>query len=80
MRRATVNFVNKNKLNIRRNYHGDCKAYACCEYNGIYGRIKSEWHRENGNTTYRITVPANVTVRAILPDGEHILSSGEYAF
>ena len=51
---------------------------ACCEYNGIYGKVISEWHRENDKTVYRITVPANVSVQAILPDGEHILSSGSH--
>ena len=39
---------------------------------------KSEWRRENGKTIYSITVPSNVMVKAILPDGEHILTLGAY--
>lgn len=59
---------------------GGSLTYASCEYNGVYGKVKSEWYRENGKTTYRLTVPSNVTVRAVLPDGEHILGSGEHSF
>lgn len=59
---------------------GGSLTYASCEYNGVYGKVKSEWYRENGKATYRLTVPSNVTVRAILPDGEHILGSGEHSF
>ena len=55
-------------------------THASCEYNGIYGRVKSEWSRHGDKTVYRITVPSNVTVRAILPDGEHILAAGIHEF
>ena len=55
-------------------------THASCEYNGIYGRVKSEWSRHGDKTVYRITVPSNATVRAILPDGEHILAAGIYEF
>ena len=57
---------------------GGTLTHACCEYNGVYGRVRSEWTRSDTELTYRIIVPANVTVRAILPDGEHILESGEH--
>ena len=53
-------------------------THAACEYNGIYGRVRSEWTREGDKTRYCITVPANSNVRAILPDGEHILTAGEH--
>ena len=59
---------------------GGSIIYASCEYNGIYGKVKSEWRRDGDKTTYRITVPSNTTVKAILPDGEHILTAGEYTF
>ena len=59
---------------------GGSITYASCEYNGIYGKIKSEWRREGSKTAYRITVPANVSVRAVLPDGEHILNAGAHEF
>ena len=55
-------------------------THASCEYKGIYGKIKSEWSREDGKTTYHISVPANTTVKAILPDGEHILTTGNHVF
>ena len=55
-------------------------THASCEYNGIYGRVKSEWSRHGDKTVYRITVPSNATVRAILPDGEHILAAGIHEF
>ena len=57
---------------------GGSITHASCEYNGIYGKVKSEWRREEGKTIYKIIVPANVTVKATLPDGEHTLLSGEY--
>ena len=59
---------------------GGTLTYAVCEYNGVFGKVKSEWHREGELATYRITVPANVTVRALLPDGEHVLTAGEHLF
>ena len=59
---------------------GGSITHASCEYNGVYGKIKSEWRRENGKTVYRISVPANVTAKAVLPDGEHVLAAGEHEF
>ena len=59
---------------------GGTIMHAACEYNGIYGKIKSEWKRDGGKTTYTVTVPANATAKAILPNGEHILSAGKHEF
>lgn len=59
---------------------GGSVSSASCEYNGIYGSIRSEWQRENGKTIYRISVPSNATARAILPDGERVLAAGDYEF
>ena len=59
---------------------GGTITHAACEYNGIYGKIKSEWKRDGGKTTYTVTVPANATAKAILPDGDHILSAGKHEF
>ena len=59
---------------------GGSITHASCEYNGIYGKVKSEWKRVGDKTTYHITIPSNVTVKAILPDGEHILSAGNHTF
>ena len=55
-------------------------THASCEYNGIYGKIKSEWKCDGGKNTYIVTVPANATAKAILPNGEHILSAGKHEF
>ena len=57
---------------------GGSITHASCEYNGVYGKVKSEWQREGNKIVYRITVPSNTTVRAMLPDGEHVLTAGEY--
>ena len=57
---------------------GGSLTYAACEYNGVYGRVRSEWRREGKGCVYRITVPANTSVRAILPDGEHLLAAGSH--
>lgn len=59
---------------------GGSITYAECEYNGIWGKVSSAWKRENGKVTYIVSIPANATARAILPDGEHILTAGEYSF
>lgn len=59
---------------------GGSITHASCEYNGIWGKIKSEWERESGKTVYTITIPANATAKVILPDGEHILSAGNHTF
>ena len=59
---------------------GGSITYASCEYNGIYGKVKSEWKRDGDKTTYIISVPSNATVKAILPDGERMLTAGEHSF
>ena len=53
---------------------------ASCEYNGVYGKVKSEWRKNVDSITYRITVPANVFVKAILPNGEHVCGAGVHEF
>ena len=59
---------------------GGTLTHTICEYNGVYGKIRSEWHRNEAETTYSIVVPSNATARVILPDGERILTAGEYTF
>ena len=59
---------------------GGSIAHTSCEYNGVYGKVKSEWHRTDGKTIHTISVPSNTTVKAILPDGEHILTPGNHEF
>ena len=55
-------------------------TFAKCEYQSVYGKVKSGWRRENGKTVYTISVPANTTAKVILPDGEKTLTAGEYEF
>ena len=59
---------------------GGTLTHASCEYNGIYGKVKSEWRRENGKTIYLITVPSNASAKLVLPDGEHICGAGAHEF
>ena len=55
-------------------------AFANCEYQSAYGKVKSGWKRENGKTTYNIVIPANTTAKVVLPSGEKTLPAGEYEF
>ncbi len=57
---------------------GGSITHAYCEYNGIYGKVKSEWTRVGNKTDYHITVPANATVKVLLNDREYTLSSGDH--
>lgn len=57
---------------------GGSITHTSCEYNGVYGKVKSEWARNEDTVTYRITVPANATVKATLGGKEHTLSAGEH--
>lgn len=55
-------------------------TFAKCEYQSVYGKIKSGWRREGGKTVYTISVPANTSARIVLPDGERTVTAGEYEF
>lgn len=57
---------------------GGSITHASCEYNGIYGKVKSEWSRVGDKVNYHITVPANVTVKALLRGREYTLSAGDH--
>ena len=57
---------------------GGSITHAECEYNGVYGKVRSAWRREGDKTTYSITVPANVRVKAILSGSERVLTAGEH--
>ena len=54
--------------------------YATLTYDSAYGRVKSSWRRENGVSTYTVSIPANTTATLLLPNGEHKLCAGEYEF
>ena len=55
-------------------------TFAKCEYQSVYGKIKSGWRREGSKTVYTISVPANTSARIVLPDGERTVTAGEYEF
>lgn len=55
-------------------------TFAKCEYQSVYGKVKSGWKRENGVTTYKIAIPANTTAKVVLPSGEKTLTAGEYEY
>ena len=55
-------------------------TFAKCEYQSVYGKVKSDWRRENGKTVYMISVPANTTAKVVLLSGEKTLTAGEYEF
>lgn len=59
---------------------GGKETFAKCEYQSVYGKVKSGWKRENGKTTYKIVIPANTTAKVILPNGEKTLTAGEYEY
>ena len=55
-------------------------TFAKCEYQSVYGKVKSGWQRGNGVTTYKIVIPANTTAKIVLPDGERTVHAGEYEY
>ena len=59
---------------------GGTLTYATLTYDSKYGRVRSSWRRENGATTYTVSIPANTSARLILPDGERVLGTGEHEF
>lgn len=44
-------------------------TFVNCHHDGPYGRIVSNWRKENGNFTLEATIPPNTTATVILPDG-----------
>ncbi len=54
-------------------------ASAC--YNSVYGAVESGWKRENGKTTYTITVPVNCCAEIRLPGGKtQAVCAGSFTF
>ena len=43
--------------------------YVKATYESPYGRIASQWRRENGHYVYDVTVPANSSATVALPAG-----------
>ena len=55
-------------------------TFVKCEYQSVYGKVKSGWKRENGKTVYTVTIPSNTTAKIVLPDGERTVHAGEYEY
>ena len=55
-------------------------TYAKCEYNSIYGKVLSEWHKENDYILYKIVIPTNTSAKVILCNEEKVLPAGKYEF
>lgn len=74
-----VKVAGENKFTIAPKAGGKF-TFAGCEYQSVYGKVKSGWERQNGKTMYKIVIPANTTAKVILPGGEKTLTAGEYEF
>ena len=48
-------------------------ASAKADYTSVYGQVISEWKCKDGQTEYRISIPANCTAEIILPDGTQLM-------
>jgi alpha-L-rhamnosidase len=59
---------------------GGTLTYAGLKYDSVYGRVECSWKRENGSTTYTVSIPSNTTATLVLPDGERKLGAGRYEF
>ena len=59
---------------------GGTLTFASLSYDSAWGRVESSWRRENGRTTYTVSIPANTTATLVLPDGERRLGAGSYEF
>lgn len=60
---------------------GGTFTHAKAEYRSLYGTVISGWKRQDGKTTFTVTVPPNCTARIILPGKEEMdVAAGEYVF
>lgn len=60
---------------------GGSLIHAEAEYTSVYGTVKSGWTRENGQTVYSVTIPANCEAEIRLPGGRsETVKTGEYRF
>jgi hypothetical protein len=54
------------KIVIRPQPVGDL-TWARAGYNSVHGKIVSDWKRENGKFTLKVTIPANTTATLFVP-------------
>lgn len=56
-------------------------TFVNCHHDGPYGRIVSNWRKENGLFTLEATIPPNSSARIELPDGSsHEVGSGSHTW
>ena len=60
---------------------GGTLTYAKGSYRSIYGLVESGWEKQNRETVFTVTIPANTTARLALPDGSsYNLNPGSYTY
>lgn len=59
---------------------GGTLTHASLSYDSAWGRVESLWRRENGVTTYTVSIPANTEAVLKLPDGERRLGAGTHTY
>lgn len=59
---------------------GGSLDFAQAEYDSIYGKVVSSWHKKGGKVTYSITIPTNTTAKIVLPGITRIVGAGNYSF
>ncbi|MBR6642645.1 MAG: family 78 glycoside hydrolase catalytic domain, partial [Lachnospiraceae bacterium] len=60
---------------------GGSLTEAKAEYEGLYGRITSEWKLEDDEFIYNCSVPVNTKAKIIMPDkSQYEVGSGSYTF
>ena len=59
---------------------GGTLTYAELSYDSAWGRVECGWRRENGVTTYTVSIPANTTATLVLAGEEKKLGQGHYEF
>ena len=57
---------------------GGSITHAECEYDSVYGTVRSAWQRTKDGVRYEITVPPNTSLRFILGGEERLLSPGRH--
>lgn len=55
---------------------GGSITHAECEYDSIYGTVKTKWTRTSDGVEYEISVPANTTAKLVFGKEEQILLPG----
>ena len=56
-------------------------THAAASYTSVFGKVESRWEREDGRTTYTVTVPANCEATILLPSGRtETVGAGQHLY